>query len=154
MLRSYLICFTFSVYVALSSCTIFTQRQNLKIASDGEHLDAHRKECREHNLCICWSNRGVTFSFISPQTGPCSGLALSLTLTEEVLAAVVSGRVEKSRRGHFGLQMTAGMRSCVCLCLCAPELLSVYSKCVLINMCLPAALCFAADSHLSILAGT
>lgn len=85
-------------------------------------------------------------------SGPYSCLALSLTLTEEVLAAVVSGRVKKSGRGHFGLPndcWNAVVCERVCLCACSPQCIC---KCVYTR--LSAALCFAADSHLSILAGT
>lgn len=71
--------------------------------------------------------------------GPCSCLAFSSTLTKEALAAVVSGRAEgKKKRGRGSFQTTAGMQSCergVVLCACVRP-------------------CFAADSHLSISAGT
>ncbi len=72
-------------------------------------------------------------------SGPYSCLALSLTLTEEVLAAVVSGRVKKSGRGHFGLPNDC-WNAVVCerVCFYVPVLLSVYvSVCLYASVCCP-----------------
>lgn len=84
-------------------------------------------------------------------SGPWTCLALSSTLTEEVLAAVVSGRVKKSGRGHFGFPNDC-WNAVVCervlflVCACPPQCV-----CVFMRVCLLPCF-FAADSHLSILA--
>lgn len=70
------------------------------------------------------------------------------------MAAVVSGRVKKSGRGHFGLlndcwNVVVCERVCFFVCMNFSMCLQV---CVYTR--LSAALCFAVDSHLSILAGT
>lgn len=117
--------------------------QNIRLRGNvwhrqGQHLESNRKECGgAESVYMCCSNRGVTSAFTGPQT--CLWPVELFSFMPDVV------------KGSFG---------CCCVWKSEEKWARILLHdcwnvvCVCVYMCLSAALCSAADSHLSILAGT